>query len=236
MEKQYVIWSLSYGVKLEQPDPSDQLEKSQEECEYLIKLAKPHMKRSNVLDNIKGKYSSSPMVGNMKHKAEVISLLSSGTSFFWPKNNRIPSVLLRSNVILACRFQGGAQTEEVIFDHFHATAFQYTPLGRTILGPAENIQKISKKDIQDYISTYYFAHRMVHSALEAVKHEDLVEQVKNTFTKLSANPTTTTQLVEKEPVIFTGSEVPWNNERTLDTKELNAIIGAWFTIWRQVEE
>ncbi|GKC25661.1 crotonase superfamily protein [Tanacetum coccineum] len=28
--------------------------------------------------------------------------------------------------------------------------------------------------------------------------------------------------------------VPWNNERTLDTKELNAIIGAWFTIWRQV--
>ncbi|GJR47616.1 ulp1 protease family, C-terminal catalytic domain-containing protein [Tanacetum coccineum] len=26
--------------------------------------------------------------------------------------------------------------------------------------------------------------------------------------------------------------VPWNNERPLDTKELNAIIGAWFTLWR----
>nr|KAJ0220057.1 hypothetical protein LSAT_V11C200053190 [Lactuca sativa] len=36
-----------------------------------------------------------------------------------------------------------AQTEEVIFDHLHSTAFQYTPLGRTILGPAENIQKIT---------------------------------------------------------------------------------------------
>lgn len=62
---------------------------------------------------------------------------------------------------MQCWFQVGAQTEEVIFDHLHATAFQYTPLGRTILGPAENIQKISKKDIQDYISTHYSAHRMV---------------------------------------------------------------------------
>nr|GEV11050.1 hypothetical protein [Tanacetum cinerariifolium] len=26
--------------------------------------------------------------------------------------------------------------------------------------------------------------------------------------------------------------VPWNNERPLDTKELNTIIGAWFTLWR----
>nr|GFC15755.1 ulp1 protease family, C-terminal catalytic domain-containing protein [Tanacetum cinerariifolium] len=26
--------------------------------------------------------------------------------------------------------------------------------------------------------------------------------------------------------------VPWNNERPLDTKELNMIIGAWFTLWR----
>ncbi|KAI3711324.1 hypothetical protein L2E82_41324 [Cichorium intybus] len=63
----------------------------------------------------------------------------------------------------------GAQTEEIIFDHLHATAFQYTPLGRTILGSAENIQKITKKDIQDYISTHYVAHN----------------QVKNMFTKLS---------------------------------------------------
>lgn len=47
----------------------------------------------------------------------------------------------------------------------------------------------------------------VISASGAIKHEDLVEQVKKMFTKLSANPMTTTQLVEKEPAIFTGSEV-----------------------------
>jgi processing peptidase subunit beta len=30
--------------------------------------------------------------------------------------------------------------QEVTFDHLHATAYQGTPLGRTILGPSENIQ------------------------------------------------------------------------------------------------
>ncbi|GKF75830.1 hypothetical protein Tco_0225274, partial [Tanacetum coccineum] len=26
--------------------------------------------------------------------------------------------------------------------------------------------------------------------------------------------------------------VPWTNERPLENRELNAIIGAWFTLWR----
>ena len=30
--------------------------------------------------------------------------------------------------------------QEVTFDHLHATAYQGTPLGRTILGTTENIQ------------------------------------------------------------------------------------------------
>lgn len=45
------------------------------------------------------------------------------------------------------------------------------------------------------------------SAAGAVKHEDFVEQVKKFFTKLSANPVTTPQLVANSPAIFTGSEV-----------------------------
>ncbi|GJY94368.1 beta carbonic anhydrase 5, chloroplastic isoform X2 [Tanacetum coccineum] len=31
---------------------------------------------------------------------------------------------------------------------------------------------------------------------------------------------------------FLGREVRWSNERPLKNKELNAIIGAWFTLWR----
>ncbi len=51
--------------------------------------------------------------------------------------------------------------EEVIFDHLHATAFQHSPLGRTILGPAENIRTLTRNDLVDYIQTHYTASRMV---------------------------------------------------------------------------
>lgn len=51
--------------------------------------------------------------------------------------------------------------EEVIFDHLHAAAFKGHPLGDTILGPEENIRSISKKDLEQYISTHYTCPRMV---------------------------------------------------------------------------
>ena len=51
--------------------------------------------------------------------------------------------------------------EEVVFDHLHATAFQHSPLGRTILGPTENIQSLTRDDLANYISAHYTAPRMV---------------------------------------------------------------------------
>ncbi|KAL0332139.1 UNVERIFIED_CONTAM: putative mitochondrial-processing peptidase subunit beta, mitochondrial [Sesamum calycinum] len=116
-------------------------------------------------------------------------------------------IIRERDVILREMEEVEGQTEEVIFDHLHATAFQYTPLGRTILGPAENIKTIGREHLQKYISTHYTAPRMVVAASGAVKHDDIVEQVKKLFTKLSTNPTTTSQLVAKEPAIFTGSEI-----------------------------
>lgn len=62
-------------------------------------------------------------------------------------------------------FQVEGVAEEVIFDHLHATAFQHSPLGRTILGPAENIQTLTRNDLVDYIQTHYTAPRMVCSFL-----------------------------------------------------------------------
>ncbi|KAF3431561.1 hypothetical protein FNV43_RR26292 [Rhamnella rubrinervis] len=111
------------------------------------------------------------------------------------------------NVILQEKEEVESRAEEVIFDNLHATAFQYSPLGRTILGPVNNIKKITKAHIQDYVSNHYAAHRMVICGVGAVKHEDIVEQVKKLFTKLSAHPNTTSRLVANEPTIFTGSEV-----------------------------
>lgn len=38
------------------------------------------------------------------------------------------------------------QLEEVVFDHLHATAYQGTPLGRTILGPTENVKYVESRN------------------------------------------------------------------------------------------
>ncbi|KAL5653282.1 hypothetical protein ACJX0J_038740, partial [Zea mays] len=76
--------------------------------------------------------------------------------------------------------QGDERSEEVIFDHLHAT---------------------------NYIATHYTASRMVITAAGNVKHEDIVEQAKKLFSKLSTDPTTTNMLVSKQPASFTGSEV-----------------------------
>ncbi|CAL5378035.1 unnamed protein product [Camellia sinensis] len=58
------------------------------------------------------------------------------------------------------------QIEEVIFDHLHATAFQHTPLGRTILGPAQNVRTITKDHFQKYILTRYTTSRMVGGVIK----------------------------------------------------------------------
>ena len=56
------------------------------------------------------------------------------------------------------------QTSELVFDHLHATAFQHSPLGRTILGPVENIKSINREQLVDYIKTHYRGPRMVRSS------------------------------------------------------------------------
>ncbi|KAJ6846584.1 putative mitochondrial-processing peptidase subunit beta [Iris pallida] len=133
------------------------------------------------------------------------------------------------DVILREMQEVEGQTEEVIFDHLHATAFQYTPLGRTILGPEANIRRITQDDLRDYISTHYTAPRMVISAAGAVKHEEIVKLVEKLFMKLSDNPITASQLVEKYPANFTGSEVRMIDDDVLLAQFAVAFNGASWT-------
>lgn len=51
--------------------------------------------------------------------------------------------------------------QEVVFDHLHATAYQGTPLGQTILGPTENIKSLKRDDLLNYIKTNYGPPRYV---------------------------------------------------------------------------
>ncbi|SCZ88839.1 BZ3500_MvSof-1268-A1-R1_Chr10-4g03111 [Microbotryum saponariae] len=108
------------------------------------------------------------------------------------------------------------QLEEVVFDHLHAVAFQGQPLGRTILGPKENILSIQRDDLASYIKTNYTADRMVLVGTGGVEHSALVDLAQQHFGSLpvsanplqlgGANPSTQTH-AGKAPSQFIGSEV-----------------------------
>src|SRR5699024_9436221 len=81
--------------------------------------------------------------------------------------------------------------EEVVFDHLHAVAFQGQPLGRTILGPRENIMAITRKELTDYIKYNYKADRMVLVGAGAVNHDELVKLAEEKFASLPTSSTPT---------------------------------------------
>jgi len=134
--------------------------------------------------------------------------------------------------------------QEVVFDHLHATAYQGTPLGNTILGPTKNIKSISRQDLKDYIDTHYSSPRIVLAGSGGVNHNELVKlaekelgKLKNTFDGKSA---------ELTPCRFTGSEVRvrddsiplahvaiavegcgWTDADNVPMMVANTLIGSW---------
>ena len=115
------------------------------------------------------------------------------------------------DVILREQEEVDKQLDEVVFDHLHATAYQHQPLGRTILGPKENIASIGRQDLADYIKTNYTADRMVLVSAGGVPHEELVKLADKHFSKLPTAPPTpyATQVAaeQKRKPDFIGSEV-----------------------------
>ena len=115
------------------------------------------------------------------------------------------------DVILREQEEVDKQLEEVVFDHLHATAFQNQPLGRTILGPKENIESIQRDDLVEYIKKNYTADRMVLVGAGGVPHQQLVELAEKNFSSLPTQPgdlsSSRPLTVPKKKPDFIGSEV-----------------------------
>merc|ERR1711939_810080 len=134
--------------------------------------------------------------------------------------------------------------EEVIFDELHATAFQGTSLGRTILGPEENIMSIQRDDLEKYIQTHYTAPRMVVAGAGAVSHDQLCDLSNKAFDKL---PTTAaSELALGRETSFTGSDarfedvtmsevhfalafetVGWTHPDSITFMVMQSLLGSW---------
>ncbi|KAJ2058044.1 Mitochondrial-processing peptidase subunit beta [Coemansia aciculifera] len=103
--------------------------------------------------------------------------------------------------------------EEVVFDHLHATAFQNSPLGYTILGPRENILSITKADLEQYISRNYTADRMVLVGAGGVNHDDLVKLAEKHFGSVKTSSTPVALATRKDaPPRFWGSDLRVRND------------------------
>jgi len=94
-------------------------------------------------------------------------------------------------------------TSEVIFDHLHAAAYQGTPLGRTILGPEENVKSITRDNLIQYIQTNYHSPRMVLAASGGIKHEEIVALTEKYFAGLPQK----TDIIPREKATYTGSQL-----------------------------
>jgi processing peptidase subunit beta len=147
------------------------------------------------------------------------------------------------DVILREMEEVNKQHEEVIFDRLHETAFMGNGLGRTILGPIENIRNLKKADLEDYIATHYTAPRMVVAGAGAVDHSQLVDLAKNAFGGLPTEPKVAPTL---EPVRFVGSDVrikddespvahlaiafegfSWTSEHAFPLLIMQTLLGSW---------
>jgi mitochondrial-processing peptidase subunit beta len=110
------------------------------------------------------------------------------------------------DVILREMTEVNKQHEELVMDHLHATAFQGTGLGRTILGPEENIRSLTQDDLKEYISTHYTAPRMVIAGAGAINHDELCGLAATHFGNLPTTPKGAVE-VAMDPAVFTGSDV-----------------------------
>ena len=138
------------------------------------------------------------------------------------------------------------EVEEVLFDHLHATAFQQTGLGRTILGSAENVRTITRENLAEYIKTHYTAPRMVLVGAGAVDHDELVKLAQGAFAGLSTSGDAVDNLIGQDPAHFTGSDVrirdddmptasfcvafkgaSWKSPDAVPLMVMQAMLGSW---------
>ncbi|KAG7201205.1 hypothetical protein KM043_003992 [Ampulex compressa] len=135
--------------------------------------------------------------------------------------------------------------QEVVFDHLHSSAYQGTPLGRTILGPTKNIKSITRNDLVSYVKTHYGPPRFVLAGAGGVNHEQLVQLAEKHFGQMQG------PIYEEIPPLlvpcrYTGSEIRvrddtiplahiavaiegagWADADNIPLMVANTLMGAW---------
>lgn len=74
--------------------------------------------------------------------------------------------------------------EELALDVLHEVVFPGSPFSFTILGPKANISRFTRKDIVNYVNSYYTCNRIGLVGVGAVDHDELVRLAEKNFATL----------------------------------------------------
>lgn len=103
-------------------------------------------------------------------------------------------------------------TEERVFDLLHETAFPNHPLGGAILGPEENINSITRKNLIDYTRTFYTAPRVILSAAGGVSQDEIVQLAQKHFSGLPATVPADALPINNDQALYVGSDIRYYDE------------------------
>ena len=75
--------------------------------------------------------------------------------------------------------------DDIIFDHFQATAYPDQPLGRPVLGRADIVEQLTRNDLLAYSSNHYGSRNMVAVAAGRIDHGRFVADIEAAFAGLA---------------------------------------------------
>lgn len=150
------------------------------------------------------------------------------------------------DVILKEMEEVDLQHTELVFDKLHQMAFRGTSLGRSIIGPEENVRNLTKDDLTQFIRTHYTADKMVFVGTGAVDHDALCKEVEAKFASLPMSPPEGVKVDSGGKPHFVGSDIrmreddmeeahialafeslPWNHADALVLTTMVSLLGVW---------
>lgn len=91
--------------------------------------------------------------------------------------------------------------DDVVFDYFQDVCFPNQPIGRSILGPQENVLGFTSEQVHGYMHDHYATEHMVFAAAGKIDHAKLVKDVEKGFSTFKEKA-----IVNKKPAVYQGGE------------------------------
>ena len=128
-----------------------------------------------------------------------------------------PEELAREQAVVVQEISQALDTpDDIVFDHFQATAYPDQAVGRPVMGTADLVRGMSRQTIAGYLRDTYGAGRMILSAAGNLQHEVVVEMAGKAFRALSAD-----RPVSEEAARYRGGE--YREER--DLEQVHVVLG-----------